>query len=135
MRRINLSFLAPLLVFIFAVFCGLIIYRAAWFNIDKHFSLLAQSFLNNDLFLSPNNLPDGDYVDFKGKQYLFFGPMPSILLMPFVFIFGKNFPQMTLSIASLVIIYIAILVLCKKFKFKKIDSLWLFNFFFFCTVF
>ena len=71
MRRINLSYLAPLAVFIFAVFCGFIIYRAAWFGIDKHFSLLAQSFLHNDLFLNPNNLPDGDYTDFNGKQYLF----------------------------------------------------------------
>jgi len=134
MRRINLSFLAPLLVFIFAVFCGLIIYRAAWFNIDKHFSLLAQSFLNNDLFLSPNNLPPGDYADFAGKQYLFFGPIPSILLAPFVFIWGKNFPQMTLSTASLVIIYVAIFFVTRKLKFTKLDAFWLANFFVFGTV-
>lgn len=132
--RINISLIAPILVLIFAIFSGFIIYRAAWFGIDKHFSLLAQSFLHNDLFLSSNNLPDGDYVDFRGKQYLFFGPMPSILLMPFVFIWGKNFPQMTLSIVSLVIIYLAIFALCRKFKFTRIDSLWLTNFFVFGTV-
>ena len=134
MRRINLSYLAPLAVFIFAVFCGFIIYRAAWFGIDKHFSLLAQSFLHNDLFLNPNNLPDGDYVDFAGKQYLFFGPMPSILLMPFVFVWGKNFPQMTLSITSLVLVYIAIFFLCKRLKFTALDAFWLSNFFVFGTV-
>ena len=106
----------------------------AWFGIDKHFSLLAQSFLHNDLYLNPNNLPDGDYADFNGKQYLFFGPMPSILLMPLVFIWGKNFPQMTLSITSLVVIYLTIFILCRKLKFTKIDAFWLANFFVFGTV-
>ena len=134
MIKINLSYLAPLTVFIFAVFCGFIIYRAAWFNNDKHFSLLAQSFLHNDLYLNPNNLPDGDYADFNGKQYLFFGPIPSIILIPFVFIWGKNFPQMTLSITSLIIIFLAIFFLCRKLKFTKINSFWLTNFFVFGTV-
>src|SRR3972149_8992736 len=134
MTKINFSYLAPLTVLIFAVFLGFIIYRTAWFGIDKHFSLLAQSFLHNDLFLNPNNLPDGDYTDFNGKQYLFFGPMPSILLMPFVFVWGKNFPQMTLSITSLVLVYIAIFFLCKRLKFTALDAFWLSNFFVFGTV-
>lgn len=132
--KISLSFIAPLLVFIFAVFSGFIIHKATWFSIDKHFSLLAQSFLQNDLYLSPINLPNGDYVDFNGKQYLFFGPMPSVLLMPFVFIWGKNFPQITISIISLVVIYLAAFLLCRKFKFSKIDCFWLANFFVFGTV-
>lgn len=134
MLKFNLSFVLPTIIFAFAIFSGFITYRAAWANIDKHFSLLAASFLKDDLYLDPNNLPDGDYVDFNGKQYLFFGPVPSILLMPFVFIFGKNFPQMTLSITSLGVIFLAIFSLCRKFKFTKIDSLWLSNFFVFGTV-
>src|SRR3989344_2176168 len=135
MRSDFLKFFFPLLIFIFAVFSGLITYRASWFNVDKHFSLLALSFLKNDLFLEPINLPQGDYADFYAKQYLFYGPMPSIILMPFVFIQGKNFPQMTLSISSLVIVYIAIFFLCRKLKFTKIDSFWLSNFFVFGTVY
>lgn len=134
MKKLDLSIVAPLVVFIFAVFSGFIIYRAAWFGIDKHFSLLAESFIHNDLFLNPNNLPDGDYADFNGKQYLFFGPMPSILLMPFVFLFGKNFPQINLSMASLAVTYLAIWGLARKFKFTKLDSFWLANFFVFGTV-
>lgn len=134
MKKLDLSIIAPLIVFLFAVFSGFIIYRAAWFGIDKHFSLLAESFIANDLFLNPNNLPDGDYADFNGKQYLFFGPMPSILLTPFVAVWGKNFPQMTLSIASLAITYGAIYILVRKLKFNKPDSLWLANFFVFGTV-
>lgn len=134
MRNINYSLIFAILIFAFAVFGGFIIYRAAWFGIDKHFSLLAQSFLKNNLFLEPNNLPDGDYVDWHGKQYLFFGPMPSILLIPPVLIFGKNFPQMTLSITSLIVIFITVYFLTRKLGFTKTDSLWLSNFFVFGTV-
>ena len=78
MKKIDRSLIAPLIVFIFAVFSGFIIYRAAWFEADRHFSLLADSFLRGDLFLSPINLPGGDYADYKAKQYLFYQPLPSI---------------------------------------------------------
>ncbi len=128
------SFFWPLLIFLFAIFAGYINYRASWFAIDKHFSLLAKSFISHDLALSPINLPNGDYVNFHAKQYLFFGPMPSILLIPFVFIWGKNFPQLNLSFASLIITYIGIFALTRKFKFTRPDSFWLANFFVFGTV-
>lgn len=133
-EKFHRSLLAPLLIFLFSIFSGFIIYRAAWFGIDKHFSLLADSFLKGDLFLSPMNLPNGDFADYNGKQYLFFGPLPSILLMPFVFFAGKNLPQMMLSITSLVIAFGAIFLLVKKLKFSLPDSLWLANFFVFGTV-
>lgn len=132
--KINISNIIILLIFCFAVFSGFITYRASWFNIDKHFSLLAKSFLKNDLFLDPHNLPNGDFADYKGKQYLFFGLTPSILLMPFVAVWGKNFPQMTLSISSLVVTFLGIFFLCKKLKFSSDDSFWLANFFVFGTV-
>lgn len=134
-RSTFLSLLAPTTVFLFAVFAGYIIHRASWFNQDKHFALLAHSFLRNDLFLNPINLPSGDYVDFFAKQYLFFGPLPSILLMPFVAIWGKFFPQIFLSFVSLAVVYLSVFKLCTKFKFSKPDSMWLANFFVFGTVY
>lgn len=134
MKKVDKALIVPLVIFLFSIFCGFIIYRAAWFGIDKHFSLLAESFIRGDLFLNPMNLPNGDYVDYKGKQYLFFGPFPSILLIPFVFVFGKNFPQMTLSISSLVITLGGIFLLLKRLKFNLPDNLWLTNFFVFGTV-
>lgn len=124
----------PLLVLVFAVFCGLIIFKASWFANDRHFSILALSFLHNDLFLSPANLPNGDYVDYFGKQYLFFGPMPSILLIPFVAVWGRNFQQMALSFSSLVIIFASIFRLCRRLKLDSETSFWLCNFFVFGTV-
>jgi hypothetical protein len=95
---------------------------------------LAQSFLKNDLFLSPINLPAGDFADYRGRQYLFFGPTPSILLMPFVAVFGEDFPQMFLSVLSIIITFCSIFVLCRRFNFKISDSLWLAIFFEFGTV-
>lgn len=133
MRFLLLAFL-PSLILVFAIFSGIIIHRASWFVADKHFSILAQSFVHNDLFLSPNNLPDGDYVDYFGKQYLFFGPMPSILLIPFALVWGRNFPQITLSIASLIVVYIAIFMLSRRLKLAKLTAFWLSNFFVFGTV-
>ena len=41
---------------------------------------------------------------------------------------------MTLSITSLVVIYLTIFILCRKLKFTKIDAFWLANFFVFGTV-
>lgn len=134
-RSAFFPFLAPAIVFLFAVFAGYIIHQASWFSQDKHFALLADSFLKNDLFLNPINLPTGDYVDFFAKQYLFFGPLPSILLVPFVAIWGKFFPQIFLSIVSLMVVYLSAFKLCTKFKFSKPDSLWLANFFVFGTVY
>lgn len=126
--------LLPLCVLVFAVFFGLIINRASWFANDRHFSILAQSFLHNDLFLSPMNLPNGDYVDYFGKQYLFFGPMPSILLIPFAAIWGRDFQQMVLSFSSLVVVFASIFLLCRRLKLDRITSFWLSNFFVFGTV-
>lgn len=134
MKSSNLSYIAPLFVFLFAVFSGFLIFRSAWFGADKHFSQLAQSFLENDLYLSPHNLPNGDYADYKGKQYLFFGPMPAIILTPFVAVWGKNFPQINLSIASLIIVFLSVFHLSKKLKFRTSESFWLANFFVFGTV-
>lgn len=123
-----------LVIYIFAIFSGIIIHRATWFVQDKHFSQLAESFIKNDLFLSPNNLPAGDFADYRGQQYLFFGPLPSVILIPFVYIWGRNFPQIYLSFLSLAITFIAIFQISKKLKFSSTDSLWLANFFVFGTV-
>ncbi|KKR50592.1 MAG: hypothetical protein UT84_C0010G0015 [Candidatus Curtissbacteria bacterium GW2011_GWA1_40_16] len=123
-----------LVIFVFAIFSGIIIHRATWFVQDKHFSILAESFIKNDLFLSPYNLPPGDFADYQGRQYLFFGPLPSVILMPFVYIWGRNFPQIYLSFFSLVLTFIAIFQISKKLKFSSTDSLWLANFFVFGTV-
>ncbi len=129
-----IPFLIPAILLVFSIVSGVVIHRSTWFVQDKHFAKLAQSFLKNDLFLNPINLPDGDFADYNGKQYLFFGPTPSVILIPFVAVFGENFPQMFLSFASIIITFAVIFQLCKKLNFKKNDALWLAIFFEFGTV-
>ena len=128
-------YLVAVFLLIFAIFSGYLINKASSFvTPDNHFTSLAQSFIHNDLFLSPFNLPAGDYADFRARQYLFYGPLPSIILVPFVLIFGKEFPETFLSFVSLAVIYILIYLISKKYIGKKDDALMLANFFVFGTV-
>src|SRR5688572_1999527 len=56
-----------------------------------YFNYLADSFLHGQLHLRllPPSLHDLSF--FQGKHYLYWPPMPAIVLMPFVAIFGVNF--------------------------------------------
>jgi len=128
------SYLIPLLVLLFSVIFGFLIFRQTGYEIDKHFSLQALAFIKNDLFLDPINLPRGDIADYRARQYLFYGPMPAIMLVPTVYIWGKNFPQITLSVISLIVTYISIVALVKKLLGRFTDALWIANFFVFGTV-
>lgn len=80
--------------------------------------LLADSFLHGRLYLieSPHWL--NELVKIKNVFYVPFPPMPAILLMPFVAIFGTSFPQPILSIligsANVSLSYLVILKFFKK---------------------
>lgn len=124
----------PFVILLFSVIFGFLIFRQTGYENDKHFSLQALAFIKNDLFLDPINLPRGDIADYKARQYVFYGPMPAIMLAPAVYIWGKNFPQITLSIISLIIIYVSIVVLANKLLGRLTDALWIANFFVFGTV-
>lgn len=128
------SYLIPSFVLLFSVIFGFLILRQTSYENDKHFSLQALAFIKNDLFLDPINLPRGDIADYRARQYLFYGPMPAIMLVPAVYIWGKNFPQITLSIISLIVTYISIAALAKKLLGRLTDALWIANFFVFGTV-
>lgn len=124
------------LLFAFAVFSSfLIISTASKYNSDTSISLLSAQFLKGHISLEPNKeLPAGDISIYNGKYYLYFGPLGSIILMPFVAFFGKNFPQILIGIGSLAVSFFAIYSISKSFEFSKIDSLWLSLFFTFSTV-
>lgn len=101
---------------------------------DNHLILLAEQFSNGHVNLSPLGLPQGDYVDFFGRQYLYFGPLPSLILAPFVSTFGRTFPQNLLGFSSLFVSFFAVLTLAKRIGFKKTDALWLSLFMCFSSV-
>lgn len=102
---------------------------------DNHLVLLAQQFSKGNVALSPFGLPQGDYVDFFGQQFLYFGPLPSAILTPFAAVFGRTFPQNLLGFSSILISFVAVFSLSKRLGFKKFDALWLSIFFCFSTVF
>lgn len=123
-------------VFLFAIFSSFLIATIAdKYNSDKSLSLLAGQFLKGHLSLEPNHdLPTGDIAKYGGKYYMYFGPLGSIILVPFVGLLGLEFPQITIGIGTLLVSFIAIYIISRSFKFEKIDSLWLSLFFVFSTV-
>jgi len=124
----------PLLIFFFGVLSAMAAYPIALLHSnDQHFLLLAEQFLKGMLYLSPFNLPPGDYVDLLGRQYLYFGPTPSILLMPIVYLFKFKISQGVIGLVCIPIAYILIVHISQKFKYSENDSLWLSNFFIFSS--
>lgn len=135
MKTKHLNLLLSFTILIFSLLAGYFINQATGFiQYENHLSKLAKSFIDNDLFLSPYGLPPGDYADFRGKQYVFYGPMPSVLLIPEVLLFGHNFPATFLTFVSMAVIYICIYFISKRFVKSNADSLMLSNFFVFGTV-
>lgn len=124
------------IVLLFALFSSVLIYfMAAKFNSDTSLSLNASQFLKGHISLEPNlDLPVGDISIYDSKYYLYFGPFGWIVLLPFVALFGKDFPQSLVGIATLVVSFYAVYSHSRIFKFNKIDSLWLALFFVFSTV-
>lgn len=114
---------------------ALIISTAFRYNNDNSLNLLAAQFLKGHISLNPDNtLPVGDISTYNGKFYMYFGPLASIMLMPFIAVFGITFPQIFIGIFSLITSFYAIFALSRKFLFSIIDSLWLSLFFVFSTV-
>lgn len=62
-------------------------YSIQQFN-EQQYSYLAQSFLHGKLYFLDTPGWWGDAVEFGGKYYWPLGPLPAIVLMPFVFLFS-----------------------------------------------
>ncbi|HBQ50954.1 TPA: hypothetical protein DD690_03155 [Candidatus Daviesbacteria bacterium] len=88
----------------------------------NHFVYLADAFLRGHLYI-PNILTE--LASWNGHYFVVYPPMPAILLMPFVAIFGTSFYQPVLSIVlGAVNVLLAYTVLLKLFKSSTI-SLWI----------
>lgn len=125
-----------ILLFLFSLYSSfLILTTAAVFNSDTSLSLLANQFISGHISLAPTkDLPLGDISFFNDKFYLYFGPFSSIALMPFVFIFGKTFPQVFLGIVSMIVSFVSVFLISRSFKLDKLNALWLCVFYVFSTV-
>src|SRR5687767_11866585 len=102
------EFLMPIALLLFAIYSAYLIFQATAgikYDFDHHLAQLAKQFIQGNLWLTPFDQPKNDYVDYFGYLYLYFGPLPSILLMPFVFLFDSRFPQVLLGISALAIAF------------------------------
>jgi hypothetical protein len=125
----------PLLPFLYAaVLLGVL----AWLNFntsdDRHFSWLAESFLQWKLVLLPNSpISWADTALFQGHHYSPFGPLPAIFSMPLVW--AGYFHQGALSlVASLAVFYLCFR-LAGNFNYSRNEAAWFALAFCFATSF
>ena len=91
----------------------------------KHFSDQTQSFLHGRLDANPLDFDKHDYVIKDGKYYWPEGPFPSVLLLPFQFLFGSNFQQGIMQLILIVILLLSLFKLARIKEFNFPDSLYL----------
>lgn len=129
-------FIIFLSLFLFSLYASYVTFiTSARINNDNSLVLLANAFLTKHIALPINSeLPLGDISDYFYNFYLYFGPLPSIILMPFVYVFGKTFPQVSIGVMSLIFSFIISYKISRTIKFNVVDSLWLSLFLVFSTV-
>ena len=116
LARLILHFEKPLVACLtaFIVYFALSMLRQSPFGVTPtaYFNYLADSFLHGQLHLRllPPSLHDLSF--FHGKYYLYWPPMPAIVLLPLVAIFGVNFSDIffTIVLASVNVGIVALLL-------------------------
>lgn len=125
------------LVFAFCIYASVKTYSAVIpdkVTIGNHLGLLAESFSKGQVFLNPINRPTTDIVDIGGRQYLYFGPFPSLILAPIFLLFGYS-DQSLLGFLSLIVTFLSVIFIAKKLNFELPNAIWLGIAFCFSTVF
>lgn len=101
----------------------------------NYFILLADAFLHGRLYFLQNPPWLNELVNWQGKYYVVFPPMPTIFLMPFVYIFGTSFSQSLASVlAGSLSAAVSYLVFLNFFGNKKI-AVWSSMLFAFGTIY
>lgn len=124
-----------ILLFVLSLFSSYLYLTVGQKSWDKSLVILSEQFLKRKISIPiSSELPIADIADYKYNFYLYFGPFSSILLMPAVAVFGREFPQYFIGIFSMASSFVLIYFISRKFKFDRQDSLWLSIFFVFSTV-
>lgn len=95
---------------------------------------LSVRFAEGKVSMSIHKIPPRDISNYFSNFYVYFGPLSSLMLLPLVIFFGEHTPQILVGIFSMVVSFIAVYFISLKFKFGKVDSLFLSLFFVFSTV-
>lgn len=126
-------------IFLIILLCIISSLRILQFPVSRqnHYILLAESFLKGKFDLSrpiPENT-GGDIAFYNDKVFVFFGPLPAILLLPFVAFFKESISQHILGLILIPIDFYLIYLIAKKIVSNNEISLWLSLFFIFGTIF
>ena len=101
-RLASNRFLAPALIFALAALIYSLGARPAHSPrpIAPHYIYLADAFLHGrlDLPAEPPHSHGNDWTYFEGRWYVAFPPLPAILMVPFVAVFGKQFDDTTFTV-------------------------------------
>ncbi|OGD92247.1 hypothetical protein A3D07_00360 [Candidatus Curtissbacteria bacterium RIFCSPHIGHO2_02_FULL_42_15] len=120
-----------LLVFLFVLF---VLFQPAIIN-EKHFIYLAYSFLQGSFSLVklPSSLIDFSY--FNGQYFSPLGPVPAIILTPFVLFFKTSFPEQIIKLPLSIINFYLTYKIATKLKLAPSKSFALAVFFIFGSVY
>lgn len=102
---------------------------------QTNFVDLAYAFIHGKLYLLDPIRTWNDYALYHGKFYVFFGPIPALLLVPFVLIFGLSTPQQLLMPISSIIIFVAIMRICRNLGTTLSTAWWMAIFFVFSSIY
>jgi hypothetical protein len=102
---------------------------------QNHFVYLADSFLHGKLGLTGSGTALEELVNYGGNYYVVYPPMPAIILLPFVAIWGTSVDQSLMSIALGSLCCSVIWLMLTKTGVKGSKVLWLTALFGFGTCF
>ena len=83
---------------------------------QNHFVYLADAFLHGKLGVSGGGTVLAEIVPFNGNYYVVYPPMPAVLLLPFVALFGTSFDQGLMSVFLACLAVAATWFMLKKLK-------------------
>jgi hypothetical protein len=88
--------------------------KGTW-SAQRHYAYLAHALLNGRVHLAADEAPWLDeIVTIDGKRYVVYPPMPAVMLMPYVAIFGADAPVVPVSLfLSACVIGLLYVVLCR----------------------
>lgn len=101
---------------------------------EQHFVLLAKSFINSLLIIEPTNNNVSDLAFYQEKFFWPLGPLPAIILVPFVFIF-ERFLQGYISFPLSLLNFYLLYKIARKFNINHQKALILATFFIFGSVY
>jgi hypothetical protein len=102
---------------------------------QNHFVYLADAFLHGRLGVLDGGTALAEIVPFNGNYFVVYPPMPAVLLLPFVALFGTSFDQGLMSIFLACLCVAATWFMLKKTGVNGNKALWLTALFGFGTCF